>query len=154
MKLTDIRSVHWRRLMYRIRHEYMTPNNTVLALAVVIAIAWAWGSINVMQRNYELQRKVDTKQRELTLAELEVQTLEFQQRYYQSSEFLELEARRSLGLANPGEKVLILPENSKAAKQVGAQEQNARTAQLPEPSNMQQWLDFFSGRSVQRSEDS
>ena len=149
MKLTDIRNINWRRVYYHLRYEYMTLNNAVIALAAIIALAWVWGSISVMQRNYELQRKVDARERQATLAELEVEMLEYEQRYYESNEFQELSARQYLGLANPGEKLLILPENTEAAKAVGA-ENDPAVVQAPRamPSNFEQWMDFFGGRNL------
>ena len=77
-------------------------NNIVIAVAFFIGLSWVWGSIGMMQRNYALQKEVDTKTRNLKLTELETQNLKYEQRYYQSSEYQELEVRKRLGLANPG----------------------------------------------------
>jgi len=151
MKLPVISVTNWHRLVYRIRHEYMTLNNIVIGIAFLVAVGWAWGSVTMMQRNYALQRKVDVKRRELTLNELEVQTLEYQKRYYQSAEYQELSARQHLGLAAPGEKLLILPPNSAEAKRAdNVQNTAADDAQQrqPAPSYMQQWRDFLSGENV------
>ena len=86
-------------------------------IAAGIAISWIWGSVAIMQRNYDLQAKYDTKQRERQLYDLEVATLQYEQKYMQSDEYKELMARRKLGLGAPGEKVIILPENTATAKQ-------------------------------------
>lgn len=143
----------YRRLAYYVKHRYMTLNNVVIAIAAVVAIAWAWGSVSMMQRNYQLQRRVDDKQRELTITELEVQTLEYQKRYYASAEYQELSARENLGLANPGEKVLNLPPNTDWAKNYDntSSTQTASTARV-KPSNPEQWIDFLLGNNVKLQE--
>ncbi len=148
MKLTSINRHSIRRLWYHVRHNYFTLNNAVIALAAIVAIGWAYGSIAMMQRNYTLQRKLDDKQRELILANLEVDTLKFQGKYFASSEYQELSARENLGLANPGEKMLVLPPNSDRAKQVDAETTLSSTAGSGQPSNLEQWLDFFAGKNV------
>jgi len=133
----------------RYRHfkfRYLTVNNLVIAAAILIGISWAWGSVGMMQRNYALQKEIDSKSRQQTLAKLEVETLQYQQKYYQTSEYKSLSVRENIGLADPGEKVLILPPNSKAAKQAGTASAKAKPAKpdLP-PTNMQQWGNFLFG---------
>lgn len=140
----------YRRLAYHIKHRYMTLNNVVIAIAAVITVAWAWGSVSMMQRNYQLQRRVDDKQRELKLTELEVQTLEYQKRYYGSVEYQELSARENLGLVNPGEKVLNLPPNSDWAKNYGKTPAQTVATSRVKPSNPEQWVDFLLGNNAKQ----
>ncbi len=112
----------------------------------MLALGLAWNSVTIMQRNFTLQRNLDMKQRQKTLTELQVQTLEYQKEYHKSTEYKDLAARKSLGLASPGEKLLILPPNTSAAaeSQVDAGPVVARI----EPTNFEQWMDFLSGRNV------
>lgn len=132
--------INIKKIIYHIRWRYLTLNNVVLAIAFIIGINWTWGSIEMMQRTYTLQRSLDLKQREQRVAELEVTTLEYEQNYYQSSEYKELAARQHLGLADPGEKVLILPPNTpiEITEKVYMQEEKA-------PSNFKQWMNFLMG---------
>jgi len=137
------------RFIYRLRHDYLTLNNIVLAVAAVIAISWAWASVQAVQRNYQLQREVDDKYRQLSLTELQTATLEFEQRYYKSREYQTLEAKRRLGLAEPGEKVVVLPPNTEKAKALD-QDTSASTgiflpADGPAPPPFQQWMNFLFG---------
>ncbi|MCA9327532.1 hypothetical protein KDA14_03315 [Candidatus Saccharibacteria bacterium] len=135
-----------RRFIYLARHEYLTINNIVLAIAALIAISWAWASVEAVQRNYVLQREVDDKRREQRLIELQTQNLQIEQRYFKSNEYLTLEAKRRLGLAEPGEKVLILPPNSeavKAADAAGKQVVIAAPADGPSPPPFEQWMEFL-----------
>ena len=55
-----------KRFWYHVRHDYLTLNNVVVAAAALIALSWAWGSIESMQRNYELQQMVDQKKYQST----------------------------------------------------------------------------------------
>lgn len=120
-------------------------NNVVISVALVIGAGWAWGSIGMMQRNYDLQKELDTKSRQQTLVDLETQALEYQQKYYQSTEFKELSARKYLGLANPGEQVLILPPNTAAAKNADTELNKPAVKKLEPPSNIEQWTNFLFG---------
>jgi hypothetical protein len=128
-------------------------NNVVIAVALLIGASWAWSSIGAMQRNYDLQKTIDSKQRQLKLAELETQNLQYEQRYYKSAEYQELEVRKRLGLASPGEHVLLLPPNSEQAKNADAALTKKVATTLEPVSNFQQWVNFLFGgnqRSLQK----
>ncbi len=137
--------INIRKIIYHIRWRYLTLNNVVLAIAFVIGANWAWGSIEMMQRNYTLQRTLDIKRREQTLAELENATLAYEKRYYESDEYKELAVRDYVGLGSEGEKVLILParEMNNTSEAVSTQPGVVNQS----PSNFQQWMDFLSGRN-------
>ncbi len=140
------------RFIYRLRHQYITTNNVVLLVAACIAISWVWSSVQAVERNYQLQREVDDKYRQLQLAELQTDTFAYEQRYYQSREYLELESKRRLGLAQPGEKVLVLPPNTEKAKQADSGQEQALVVPPTEtapPPPMQQWLNFLFGGNRQ-----
>lgn len=150
--MNNINTRNIRRLYYHVRHNYFTTNNVVVLIGLIVAASWAWGSVQAMERNYALQKEVDYKQRELRLAELETQKLQFEQNYYKSDEYKELAVREKLGLVNPGEKVLILPPNT---PQASADEVTAKASapRAVQESNMQEWVNFLFGgayRSLQR----
>ncbi len=136
--------INIRKIIYTIRHKYLTFNNVVIAAAFLIAASWVWGSLEVMQRNYALQKEVDLKQRQLQLTELQRDSLELQKKYYQTDEYKELAVRDTLGLVKPGEKLLILPDNSAEAKAADAPVAQVVRVQEAEP-NLQQWLNFLFG---------
>lgn len=145
-----------KRFIYHAKHHYFTMNNVVLLVAGVIAISWAWASVGAVQRNYMLQREVDDKKRQLALAELQTQTLEFEQRYYKSREYQSLEAKRRLGLAEPGEKVIVLPPNTDAAKALDKDNDATQfdvVSDGPAPPPFQQWMNFLLGGNRQGLEE-
>ena len=139
-----MKNQNYQKLLYRIRHRVFTTNNVVALVALFIAVSWAWGSVNVLQRNYALQREIDDKNRDLKLTQLKVQTERFQQSYYKSDEYKELAVRQRLGLVFPDEKVLILPENSKEAALSDKRNDAERTIAL-QPTNVEQWMNFLFG---------
>lgn len=139
-----MKNINIRKWYYHFRHRYVTMNNVVIAVALVIGASWTWGSIGMMQRNYNLQKEVDGKKREQQLADLEVQTLTYQQHYYQSAEYQDLAMRERMGVADAGEKALILPPNSQAAKDADKETTGKRAVVVPE-SNFQQWANFLFG---------
>lgn len=137
-----------RRLYYHFSHNYLTLNNLVVAGAFIVGLSWVWGSISVMERNYALQKQIDELSQQKTLGQLQVELLQYQQKYYNTDEYKELAVRSHLGLAQPGEKLLILPPNSQAA--LDADNPNAPSSKqkakpTTQPSNMQQWLTFLFG---------
>ena len=124
-------------------------SNAVLAVALVIAGGWAWGTISSMQTNLMAQRSYEEQQRQLELTKLEVDTLKYQQNYYNSEEYKDLSARTYLGLVNPGEKVLILPKNTVDTQRgqvlVDSTKPVEASTKVAARSNFEQWMDFLSG---------
>lgn len=142
-----MKKINIRRIYYQLRHKYFTLNNAVIAIAIAIAAGWAWGSLGVLQRNYNLQKELDDKNRQLIVAQLDTASAKLQQRYYQTDEYKELAVRERLGLVTPGESVLILPPNSQGA--IDADKVTPLVAvTTPKPvSNFQQWMNFLLGGS-------
>jgi hypothetical protein len=140
-----MKKINIRRLYYHIRHRYITMNNVVMVVALLIGASWAWASIGALQRNYGLQKELDAKERQQQLVELEAQNLQYQQKYYQSAEYQELAVRERMTLGLPGEKVLILPPNTPAAKKEEARANISAETFEPPQSNPQQWLNFLFG---------
>lgn len=132
----------FKRLFYRLRHDYLTLNNMVVGVAFLIALSWVWGSIEAMQKNYSLQQALDDKKRQVQLEELRVALLEFESKYYQSSEYKDLAVRQRLGHGTPGEKQLIVPSTDRPA----ATKTDTSAATLKSDSNFQQWLTFLFGQ--------
>lgn len=136
-----------RRFIYHVRYRYPT-REIVTVLLVGIAIVWfIWGSVQAMQKNYELRKVVADKARQAEVAELETKTLEYEQRYLQSEEYKKLAVRERLGYGDPGEKVLVLPANSTAASDTDTPSAS-RVAASPTPSNLSQWGNFLFGGNV------
>ena len=133
--------------------RFATLSFGVAAIAAVVALSWVWGSVSMIQTNFDAQKVVDERQHELEVLQLEVATLQYQQNYYQSDEYKDLEARAKLGLVSPDEKVLILPDNSQAVQQQDAADNQSSVSVATQnssstKSNFQQWIDFLSGKSA------
>ena len=142
-----MKKINIRRIYYRISHDYFTVNNAVIAVGLMIAAGWVWGSLDVMQRNYSLQKELDDKSRQLIVAQLDNENAKLEQRYFRTDEYKELAVRQRLGLVTPGESVLILPPNSEAVKD--ADKTNSAVSSAPQVSisNFTQWINFLFGNN-------
>lgn len=131
---------HLRRLLYRLRHDFLTLNNIVITVAVFIALNWIWNSVSVMQQNYELQQLVDSKKYQVALETLHVETLELESKYYETLEYQELAVRERLGKGLPGERVVIVPSTDTATDDTSTPRSTP-----PPASNFQEWVNFLFG---------
>jgi cell division protein FtsB len=120
-----------------IKKQY-TLDNVVLFVAVVIAVSWLWGTMGTLQNNYLLQRQVDTLQQQVEETKLETETLALENKYFESQEYLELQARQRLNKAAPGEHLLLLPANT-TTDTSGTQ----NTPLAVQRSNLKEWINFF-----------
>lgn len=115
-----------------------------LGMVVGVAVALYIGIylVQTIQKNYELQKEIDILQEDITDLQIEQDQLKYKIQYYQTESFKEKEAREKLGLQQPGENVLILPQDK-----AGAAEDEQTKQPASQPPNWQQWLDFLMGRS-------
>lgn len=145
-----MKNINIRKIYYHIRHRYITMNNVVVAVALVVGAGWAWASVEAMQRNFALQKEVDAKVRQQKLLELETQNLAFEQKYYKSAEYQEQALRERMGLARPGERMLLLPPNTAAAKEADGKLLKKSTSSEPGEANIEQWINFIFGGNKQK----
>jgi cell division protein FtsB len=127
----------------------------MLYLFVLVAIAITWSSVKTIQNNYQLQKQISRLQQENAVIGLRNQNTALRNQYLQTDQYLELAARQSLGLAAPGEKVLLIPKNVsakyldpsltlKSSSTVAISTDN-RSKYVK---NMEAWRDFLLGRKV------
>lgn len=131
-------------------HAWHRVGVSGLAGIVVLFIIFSLviGSVRAIHENFQRQLEVDEMAQEVEVMRMEVQTLRMQTQYYQTDEYLELQARELLGVARPGEKVLILPTASSEAPAESAAKPE-RDIPLQDRSNIAQWLYFlFSDKRI------
>ncbi|HET8689991.1 MAG TPA: septum formation initiator family protein [Candidatus Saccharimonadales bacterium] len=124
---------------FRQLRKNLTLNNLVVAVALLIAASWAWGTVNTLQKNFSLQQELDNLKQENSNLKLRNQTLVYRQDYYKSNEYLELAARSLLGKAQPGERLVVLPQASVKSTS------ERPTAPVRRPTNFSQWMMFLFG---------
>ncbi len=136
-----------RKAQYWIKNELFTFERVVLIVAAVCCLAWTWGSIDAMTRNWSLAQELMSRQREKAVLELEVETLELENEYYASPEYQELAARKYQGKMLPGETMIYLPDNSEAALSKHKTSNDTETADIATAtlSNVEQWMMFLFG---------
>lgn len=137
-----------RKAQYWTKNELFTFERVVLVVAASCCLAWTWGSIDAMTRNWTLAQELMSRQREKAVLELEVETLELENEYYQSHEYQELAARKYQGKMLAGETMIYLPDNSESARAKhkdspsDSAEPTIATATM---SNLEQWIAFLFG---------
>lgn len=136
-----------RKIQYWIKNDLFTFERVVLVVAAGCCLAWTWGSIDAMSRNWTLAQELMERQREKAVLELEVETLELENEYYKSHEYQELAARKYQGKMLPGETMIYLPDNSETArtKHKTASDDSAASNIAATMSNLEQWLAFLFG---------
>jgi cell division protein FtsB len=121
-----------------------------LSVFVVVILMVTWSSINTIQTNYELQKEIAKLEQENALTALENENERLSNEYFASDQYVELEARRVFGKAEPGEKLVIIPKEVAMAKTVEslwAREGRILYEPIEETAwyraNLQAWADFF-----------
>ena len=105
-----------RRFKYKLRHDFLSVENVILFLAIVLCLVLTYQSIVAMSRNWELTERLTSERKSLELLSVEVEAAELENEYYKSNEYQELMARKYLDKKMSGENMVIMPENSEAAK--------------------------------------
>lgn len=118
-----------------------SPGMLIIVGVAVFWLGFMTITIDVMNRNYRLQRQVDQGALDNQVIEIQNENLRLEQAYYKTNEYLELSARALLGKALPGEHLVLLKRAEVADTNQGKTDQ-----QFEQRSNLDQWLDFLSGK--------
>ena len=136
------------------KYELNDVRNIGLMVFVVMVLAVTWSGSKAVQQNYELSKRASKIEQENAVLELENQTQKLKNEYFKTDEYKELEARRVLGRAAPGETVYIIPK-SLALSKVKIPESSAKVEEAAPQTevkesrtqtNFESWMDFFCGR--------
>lgn len=130
--------------------------NIALYIFALIVLAITWSGVKTVQSNYELQKKISELNQQNTVINLQNQNMKLQNKYLETDQYLELAARQNLGLAAPGEKVLIVPKNvtikhvdqSLIETQKEESSKAVRDTRSRFAKNIEAWRDFLLGRKL------
>ncbi len=134
-------SAKYRRLKYRLKHDYFTVENVFLLGAIMLCLSLTYQSIVAMSRNWELSERLRAEKKELELLTVETEASELENEYFKSDEYQELLARRNLDKQFPGENMVIMPENSEEAKT--KYKTTSMQATEKDYSNFEKWMMYL-----------
>jgi cell division protein FtsB len=137
---TYYKRIHWQSL-----RDVRTIGLLVL---LVIVLLVTWSGVKTIDSNYGLEQQVATLQQQNQIQQLENGNLQLQNDYYNSNQYLELSARQNLGLGNPGETELIVPQNVALAHLAPIATSNSQSTKpnARQPwyeRNFEAWIDFY-----------
>lgn len=122
-----------------------------LIVFAVIVLLVSWSSVAVIQTNYELQKQISQFDEQNRVQQLENDNQKLKNQYYNTDQYLELQARRSFGKAAPGETLVIVPREVALSKIQPLPETKEDQTQEPNKptyqKNFEAWRDFFLHRS-------
>ena len=133
--------------------QLLDIRNIGLYIFGIVVLAIAWSGAKTVQSNYDLQKKISTLQQQNAVLSLENQNTALQNQYYRTPQYLELSARQNLGLAAPGESVLLVPQST-ALKyidpSIGHTSNQASSIDTRKGyvKNLEAWRDFLLGRKA------
>lgn len=127
------------------KHPRLTNRRPKLwtALAIAVLVIMGGGILSVLQiRERAANARLEDLKAEISQLQQQGKDLDSLIAYLESGDFTEREAREKLGLANPGESVLIVPQGevSQSAAPNGAQPISK------EANNPLLWFRFFFAR--------
>jgi cell division protein FtsB len=143
-------------MFQKIKNAYMNPyvqslrDTRVIGLLAfgVIVLLVSWSMIQIIETNYELQQQIARLDQQNKVLELENNNQKLRNQYYDTDEYLELQARRQFGKAAPGEKLIMVSKNVALANTTDLpSDEEAHKATTPHKpayqENFEAWMDFF-----------
>jgi len=129
--------------------------NIALYIFGIIVLAIAWSGARTVQNNYQLQKQIAALQQQNSVLHLQNNNTYLQNQFYDTEVYQELSARQNLGLAAPGEQVLLVPK-SVAMKYVDPALADNRDNNTASPidnrpgytKHIEAWRDFLLGRKA------
>lgn len=134
-----------------IKHPYVQQMRDVRFVGFcvfgVMVLLVAWSGVGVIQTNYDLQRQISALQQQNAVNELENKNLALSNQYFNTNEYLELQARQQFGKAAPGETELLVPKGVAMAHTVdlsGSTKAPTKVVEKPfYQQNFEAWMDFI-----------
>lgn len=140
-----------------IRHPYTQQLKDVRVLGLlvfcVIALLVSWSGLAAIQSNFVLQKQIARLEEENKVKELENENLKLKNSYFNTDQYLELQARKQFAKAAPGETLVLVPKSVALSKTVEIKKEAQAEQPVPEPKkpayqeNFEAWIDFFFHRS-------
>lgn len=115
--------------------------NITLFFFLLFALSLTWSTAKTIRKNKQLEADITRLQTEVDIKELENKVAALNNAYYKTDSFLELEARRKLNKALPGEKLVILPKHTEAELSLDQEEDTFHTNTPTE--NARDWLYYL-----------
>lgn len=142
--LQKIKTIDYKRYVKDLRDVRMVG---LLAFGIVVLLV-TWSGISVIQTNYELQKQISRLEQEVDLHKLENSNLKLRNQYYNTDQYLELQARRQFGKAGVGEKLLLVPKgvalaHSTEVEKISEVVQPAEAAKPFYQQNFEAWMAFL-----------
>jgi cell division protein FtsB len=117
----------------------------------LIVLMITWSGIGAIQTNYNLQKQISQLNQENSNQSLENKNLQLENEYYNTNQYLELQAMALLGKGEPGE-TLILVSKTAALSQLAPQIQLTAASSTPQKPKYQQnfesWMSFYFHRDT------
>ncbi len=132
--------------------KVITNPKFVFFLAVTSLILMAFPLSDKLENKSQIDREIENLEREIAKKENKNYELENLIKYLQSDQFVEDQARTSLGFKKEGEEVVVIQEEGQVA---GAFEENkeeglSRSSEYKEPSlasGFERWWNYFFGQA-------
>lgn len=120
----------------------------------VIVLLVSWSGLRAIEINYKLQQQIARLEQQNQLSELKNNNLALSNQYYNTDQYLELQARRQFGRGAPGEKLLLVPKTVAFAHSIDVPEITKPMAKPPSSKpkyqkNFEAWMSFFFHRPLE-----
>ena len=114
----------------------------------VVALLVTWSGVKVIQKNYELDKKITISKQKNEVQKLENENMRLKNEYFRSAQYLELSARRQFGKAAPGERLYVVPESVALSKTIEIPKDQKITATNTKAKskaqlNFDAWMNFL-----------
>ncbi len=119
----------------------------------VLVLIVSWSSIGVIETNYQLQRNISKIDQQNAVFGLVNNNLKLKNEYFNTDQYLELQARQQFGKAAPGEKLILVPKSVAFSHTVDLSSDskiNGSNQVIKKPfyqTNFEAWIDFFLHRT-------
>lgn len=112
----------------------------------LIVLMITWSGIRTIQTNYNLQKQINQLSQQNSNQQLENNNLVLENQYYNTPQYLELQARALLGKGAPGESLLLVSKTA-AYNQLAPSQKTIATASTPQKptyqKNFEAWIAFY-----------
>ena len=109
-----------------------------------------WSGIGTIQTNYNLQKQINQLSQESANQQLENKNLALENQYYNTNQYVELQARALLDKGLPGETLILVPKSVAYSQLAPEPKTPSANTNIQKPfyqQNFEAWMAFYFHRN-------
>lgn len=132
-----------KQIFFQTKKFLREPGHLILTATTVFFVIWFVSSLQSININRQLQKKLHAKEKQLELLELTTNNIKLEQAYLKTAEFQDLAIRKSSNFSHSNEKIFIVKLDEKWIEKQHKELNKQQIKNTKQFTNFEKWTKFL-----------